>query len=353
MRTLCLDARMIHSGGIGTYIKNLLPFIEKAFDLYLLGNERDLAPFIRSSKVISCSSKIYSVGEQIELPRKIPSCDLYWSPHYNSPLLPIRAKKRVVTIHDVNHLAFAATYSLKERVYAKYVIARAIQSAEKVITISNFSAKELMRYANAPQNKLEVIYFGMNQELFSGAMERMREERYFLFVGNLKPHKNIKRLLQAFHQFFLEKREGKLLLIGRRSGLIHQESIETILESLPEIQSQVEILENISDKELPHYYAGAEALTFFSLYEGFGFPPLEAMSCGCPVIASDIEVLREIYGDSASFADPLNVQDMAQKMHFAWGHKDPQKKQKAKQLAETFLWETCAKKHLNVFNEIC
>jgi len=96
---LVIDARMINASGIGRYLKELLPFIIKEFKVTLLGRREELEKFSWFNKVsvIECRSPIYSIKEQIELPLKIPRCDVFWSPHYNIPVLPIKARKRIVT----------------------------------------------------------------------------------------------------------------------------------------------------------------------------------------------------------------------------------------------------------------
>ena len=108
MKSLAIDVRMWNSSGIGTYIKNIVPLLVDKFDVFLLGNNNEIKNygFYDKVKVVECNSSIYSIKEQFELFNKIPECDIFWSPHYNVPLLPIKGGKRVVTIHDVYHLAF-------------------------------------------------------------------------------------------------------------------------------------------------------------------------------------------------------------------------------------------------------
>ena len=140
MKEICLDARMLDSGGIGVYLKRIILGLT-SFRLRLLVFPDAIIkyPWLSPFELLVAPFPIYSVQEQIRLPFLIPSCDIFWSPHFNIPLLPIRAKKRVVTIHDVYHLAFAPTFKPWERVYAKTVIQRAVSCSHVVITISEFS----------------------------------------------------------------------------------------------------------------------------------------------------------------------------------------------------------------------
>ncbi|MBU6447086.1 MAG: glycosyltransferase family 1 protein, partial [Verrucomicrobia bacterium] len=191
MRDLCIDARMAFSSGIGTYIRELLPFLQSAFRLILLVDR----PWREGCEQILFNAPIYSVQEQIQYPFKIPPCDLFWSPHYNVPLLPIRAKKRIVTIHDACHFVFG---SFAEKTYAKWVMGKALQS-HRAITVSQFSKKEIEKRFGPTH--LTVIPIGVNRERFSPQppSESVRQKmglppKFALFVGSHKPHKNLQRL---------------------------------------------------------------------------------------------------------------------------------------------------------------
>jgi hypothetical protein len=107
-KSLCVDARMINSSGIGTYLQNVLPYLTDNFDINLIGNKDELSGFewTNRCKIIPFDAKIFSVSEQFYLPLIIPKCDFFWSPHYNVPFLPIRAKKRLVTLHDAFYFEF-------------------------------------------------------------------------------------------------------------------------------------------------------------------------------------------------------------------------------------------------------
>src|SRR5260221_514486 len=127
---VCIDARMVFHSGIGTIIQNFLLNFSGEFELSIIGNLADISPFLEKKKnwkIHHTTVPIYSIREQIELPFLIPKCDIFWSPHYNVPILPIKSKKRVVNINDVFHLAFADTLSLAQRAYSRTVINQAIK----------------------------------------------------------------------------------------------------------------------------------------------------------------------------------------------------------------------------------
>lgn len=267
-RHLCVDARLYESGGIGTYLKSLLPFLSD-FELTLLVHE----PIIFPARQIQLKSRIYTIGEQMELPGKIPSCDLFWSPHFNIPVFPIRAKKRLVTIHDLYHLAHFHTLSLPQKIYAKGMINGALRLSDQVITISHFTASELERYCFKPKT-LEIISC-------SSLIKPLTQKagRYLLFVGNLKPHKNLERLEKAH----AEIASPPPLFVARKE------------------------LGYFPDALLPSLYAEATLLCFPSTYEGFGLPPLEAMACGVPVLAGRAGAISEVCGDAVEYVDPYSV----------------------------------------------
>lgn len=302
MKEICLDARMLDSGGIGTYLKNMIQgFKNGPFKMRLIVRSQALQcyPWLTAHDLIFLDSSIYSVAEQIKLPLVIPKCDLFWSPHYNIPLLPIRAKKRVVTLHDVNHLALARNLDFVEKQYASFVINKAVKKSEKVITISEFSKGEIIKHTEVDPSKVEVIYLGASELPPAEGPFFPIPEKFVLFVGNVKPHKNLKGLAQAMKGI-----EGySLVVVGKKEGFIHGENYR-------EFSSQVIFLNQVSDAHLAYLYQKAALLAFPSFYEGFGLPPLEAMRYGTPVVVSHAASLPEICGDAVCYVDPYDPADI-------------------------------------------
>jgi glycosyltransferase involved in cell wall biosynthesis len=297
---LCVDARMAHFSGIGTCIRQLVPhFNQPPFRLTLLV-DRENQPWCHGIKQILVPAPIYTLTEQLALPFKIPPCDLFWSPHYNIPLLPIRAKKRIVTIHDVCHLAMPSFFSRPRRVCARFVMRRALRS-DAIVTVSGFSQKELLHHVGHSKNEIHIIPNGVDRTHFQPIIQPHLLKKYnlpksfILFVGNAKPHKNLAGLLKAFSgvpQLHL------VAIIGQSAQIYEQ------------LSHRVTIVETVPDEDLPGLYSLAQMLVFPSLYEGFGFPPLEAMSCGCPTIVSNRASLPEICGDASFYVDPLRPQEI-------------------------------------------
>lgn len=307
MIELCIDARMAFSSGIGTCIREIAPFFNSPPFKTVLLVDREGQKWCAAFDQIVFSSPIYSFQEQISYPRKIPRCDLFWSPHYNVPLLPVRAKKKIATIHDACHLALADRLSYPEKLYARFTMRKALHGSHATVTDSDFSKKELVRFLGFPKKELKVIHPAVDRKKFqrSQNQQAMNEvkiryalpEKFILFVGNLKPHKNLAGLINAFQSLSLGPEWG-VVAIGKKTGLRNGSELTDLRSVL--------ILEDVSDAELPFFYEMAQMLVFPSFYEGFGLPPLEAMSCGCPVIVSQAASLPEVCKDAAFYIDPAS-----------------------------------------------
>lgn len=314
MIRLCIDARMITSSGIGTCIQNLIPFLSKPpFDLTLLVDGGDF----KDQKTISFRSPIYSLAEQIKFPWKIPPCDLFWSPHYNTPLLPVKSKVRAVTIHDVCHLALPI--SKAKKLIAKLLLTNACKRSKKIITNSVFSKSEIIKYLGCSDQDMSIIYPGVDMDEFS-PLHKTDEFKnkynlnfpFFLFVGNFKVHKNLSTLLKAFE--YLNLSDFHLVLAGKYNGLRSSDS--TTFEQIQKspAKKRIHLLGELAKSELPLLYRSAKAFVFPSFYEGFGLPPLEAMASGCPVLASNAACIPEVCSDAALYFSPSSPEELAQKM---------------------------------------
>ncbi len=350
---LCIDARMAFSAGIGTCIRQLAPLLNQPpFRVLLLVNQKEQL-WCQNLEQIYFPSPIYSIQEQLYFPMKIPRCDLFWSPHYNIPLLPIRAKKKVVTIHDACHLALGDYLSLPERLYAKFVMKKALYSSNAIVTDSCFSKQELIRYLGLPKQNLSIIPPAVNRQLFQrvsneSILNEIREKyqlpsRFVLFVGSQKVHKNLHGLLKAFSN--ISTPNLHLVIVGKNKGL------RNFVENIP--AKQVLWLGEVPEKDLPPLYSLAEIFVFPSFYEGFGLPPLEAMSCGCPTIVSNSASLPEVCGDASIYIDPNRLEDLSAAIHLVAS--SPKIKDNLIQAGynqvQTFSWQATANLYRQLFEE--
>ncbi|MEJ5283494.1 MAG: glycosyltransferase family 1 protein [Brevinematales bacterium] len=350
---ITLDARMYNYSGIGRYIKFLLSFLPQYFDIELLGYENDLHD--KGFKFISLKSKIYSPLEQIELKQKIKKTDVFWTPHFNVPVFNIPAKYRISTIHDVCHLTEYSDLSLIKKEYARFLFKQAVIKSDLIFTVSDFTRKELINKLNLKDKvarKIKVVYEAFEMTTQSGILNA--PENYILYVGNIKKHKNIEGLINAFEIITKKHPDIYLVLVGKKDKFISGNiNIEEILKQKG-ISSKVIFTGILKDEELVSIYKNARMLVLPSFYEGFGLPPLEAMTNDCPVILSEIEVFKEIYKDSAIYCNPENPVDIAEKISFLLENKDiiENLKQKGKEKVKEFSIENIKQNYLKYLKSL-
>jgi len=351
---------MHNASGIGTYIKNIIPFLVDRFTVILLGSKNEISQynFYNKVKIIECSSNIYSIKEQFELFNKIPQCDIFWSPHYNIPLLPIKAKKRMVTIHDVFHLAFYDSLSFKQKLYAKLVINQAVKKSDIILTVSEFSKSEIMKYTKISK-QIDIVHNAIDFDKFKviDDMQRLLDikEKYnlpnnfLLFVGNVKPHKNIKNLLLA-----LKDLNQNLVIVGKKGGFITGDSeIEDMIRN-NNLEDKIFFTGFVEDEDIPVIYNLAKIFVFPSLYEGFGIPPLEAQACGTPVISSNIASLPEVGEDSVIYCTPEKSSDIKEKIELVLDDISLQKELvvKGSKNIKRFSWEKSAENIIEIIERL-
>jgi glycosyltransferase involved in cell wall biosynthesis len=304
---------MLRHAGIGTYIRNVVPRVIDArpgwrFTLLTSGETPAWVSGTQTTAV-TCSSNIYTIREQLELPRKAPrAADLFWSPHYNVPVLthvPL-----VVTVHDVCHLAMPSLYGGAIRqAYAKFVFASVRRRAREILFDSDFTRAEFSRYVGEP-GRSTTVPLGVDPVWRSApSSARSHDRPYVLFVGSAKPHKNLVALLRAFDGAGGALAAYDLIIVGdlRKQRTIDLEAID-VARSLG---TRVRLVSGASDADVRNYVAHAAALVQPSLYEGFGLPAVEAMAAGCPCLVSNAASLPEVCGDGALYCDPMKPTDIA------------------------------------------
>jgi glycosyltransferase involved in cell wall biosynthesis len=359
---LVVDLRLINASGIGSYLKNVFPHIIEEFDeVVVLGNKDEILKFDWSNKIeiIEFNCKIYLFTEQIKYLQKIPRCDIYWCPHFNAPLLPIKAKKMIVTIYDVNHLANPIYFSFLKRIWAKILYINAAKKSNIILTISEFSKSEIIKYLKVEEQKIEIVSCGVNPNfsLITASKETLSSlpNKYFLFVGNVKPHKNLITLLKAYNKLNARvKQEYKLVILGKMEGFVTNDNqIFKYIEN-NNLSSFVHFTGYISDSEVPSIYKNATIFVFPSLYEGFGLPILEAMVCEVPVISSNKASLPEVGGNAVLYFEPLNENSLAELIIQLTGNKEMQLDliEKGKKRVKHFTWESVISRHSKIMKKL-
>ncbi|WP_028845354.1 glycosyltransferase family 4 protein [Thermodesulfovibrio thiophilus] len=224
-----------------------------------------------------------------------------------SNTLPVFYKNKVITIHDIIHLKHPVSYSYRK--YYEIIFPLMIKYSRHIITVSEFSKKEISTYFGISNDKISVVYNGVNEKFKPKKIKS--NERYILGVSSIAYHKNFISLIEAFLR--LKVKNMKLYIVGGLNEKIFGKNSKIILDSLKNNDS-IKFLGRVSDEKLIELYSNAVCFVYSSLYEGFGIPPLEAQACGCPVILSDIPVFKEIYSDSAFYFNPLDFDDIATKI---------------------------------------
>jgi glycosyltransferase involved in cell wall biosynthesis len=320
-RTLAIDLRWIDSSGVGVYIKGIMPgIVESLSDRSIvgIGDLSRLEEFAWSRapnvRLVSCRAGRYSLAEQIQLPLAIPgSADLFFSPYYSIPLLyrgPL-----VVTVHDMSHLIVPEIAGdFKKRLYAQTMFRALRKRASVIFTVSNFSKSELLRLTTGPrEDNIIPTHLGISAEWYGAAqLPRIHHRPYFIYVGNIKPYKNLGRLVEAFLKI-KDRVSQDLVIVGQSEGLITGESAE-FFERVRGSGERIRLTGFISHQELLSLVGHAHALIMPSLYEGFGLPPIEAMAAGVPVAVAYAASLPEVCGDAALYFDPLSIDDIALKL---------------------------------------
>jgi glycosyltransferase involved in cell wall biosynthesis len=324
---IAIDVRKWRDFGIGTYVRNLVRHLARLDDktTYFLfchdADEATLRDLAENFVPVVDRSPGYGLREHLSIPLKLRrlGAQLLHSPHYVRPLLCTIPS--VVTIHDCIHLLFPQY--LPNRMawrYARYMMGSAIRHSAVVFTVSEASRSDILRfYPWADPAKVHVVPNAIDTELLQDPgeeeMERVRERyqlrgRFVLFAGNVKPHKNLERLIRAFAQ--VRERSGnedlQLLLIG--DDVSRYGSLRRAVEAT-RLRQDVRFFGFVPPSTLAALYRMASVFAFPSLYEGFGLPPLEAMSCGTPVVTSRMAALNEVVDDAAVLVDAYNVDEIS------------------------------------------
>jgi glycosyltransferase involved in cell wall biosynthesis len=241
--------------------------------------------------------------------------DIWLSPHLTSA--PVTHAKKVVVVHDCSFL-YKDFFSLRKRYWHWSMgIERTLRDAVRIIAVSEHTRQELLRHYQLPPEKVITIYPGVDgrffnapsaQELNTVRAKYHLPERFILFLGTLEPRKNILTLLQAFTTIAKDS-DIHLVLAGEVGWLA-----KPILKAIQRhpFANRIHRLGFVADEDKNALYRLSSCFAYPSLYEGFGFPPLEALACGVPVVVSHATSLPEVVGNNAITVDPYNAEDMAQ-----------------------------------------
>jgi glycosyltransferase involved in cell wall biosynthesis len=363
-----IDARKLHDFGIGTYIRNLLRQLDRLdheTEYVLLCRPGDVAGMHAlgpNFRAVAESAGNYSIAEQVRVPLSLrrERVTLFHAPHYVLP--PLVSCRSVVTIHDCIHLMFPQYLPNRLALqYARTFIRTATRRADRVITVSESSKRDILRLVDAEPDKIDVIYNAYDERFSREPREedvvRVRERyqlqnEFVLYAGNVKPHKNLERLIDAFRLVHDQGLDHlRLVIIGdepsRYASLrraVHRHNLH----------KHVRFLGYLPEDTLAVMYRLAGVFAFPSLYEGFGLPPLEAMASGTPVVTSNVSSLPEVTGDAAVLVNPLEPADIADGILRVLTDENLRRELRRKGLARArqFSWEASVRRVRQIYAEI-
>lgn len=369
---IAIDARMGHSRvGIGVYVRGLLnnlSKIDKENNYYIIINENKRESFVPEQDNFH---KIYTnvrysdylrrdLWEQFYLPWKLykNKVDIYHGPCHS---LPIFAKiKMIITIHDM--MSFKGEYFKpisSNRV--QNLIKISAKRAQKIITVSKKSKMDIIRILKIPEDKIKVIYNGVDSEYKQindkSRLDSIKEKyginrKFIQYIGSLKANKNIPRLIEAYSRLPESILRKYALVITGGKGWKSDEIFSKVKQL--NLENNIIFTGFVDDSELPLLLNAATLLVFPSLYEGFGIPPLEAMACGVPVIASNTSSIPEVVGSAALLFDPYIVEEIFTSLHRTLTDKQLRNEliQKGFERVKFFSWKNTARQTLEIYEEV-
>jgi len=284
--------------------------------------------------------------------------------HFFNYIVPPGVKgKTVVTVHDMVYKAFPETVRARTKYMLNSGLKQSMNRADMIVTDSQFSKDEIIKYFPQHSDKIRVVQCGVDLEKFRPCTEPERipevkkslgiEGDYFLYLGTIEPRKNLERLIKAYH--ICTQRIGsdlpKLVLAGGKGWLY-----DSIFAKVTELglTDRVIFTKYVPSEDMNPLMCGAVAFVFPSIYEGFGMPPLEAMACGVPVLASDAASLPEVTGDCAVICDAYSEESIAEGLLHLYDDTALRAdlSRRGLERASQFTWDASAKQLYNVYKEL-
>ncbi|MGD1046278.1 MAG: glycosyltransferase family 1 protein [Bacteroidota bacterium] len=367
-----LNAQILTDGrtGVTRFAKNviqLLPEIGIEHEFIVFGNPLDVnlqqknVTLVPTPALINSSAKRI-VWEQTWLPHLIKNLniELMYYPDHTSPIYKIKPKV-IITVHDVSTFAVPETVGTTRRLYKQAVIKRSVQLCDAILTGSEATKKEMIKYLPHSAHKTSVVLYGLEESfaqvqdntiLSSIKAKYQLATPFILHVGTIEARKNIVRIVRAFAQGRKNHQWKQRLVLVGTPGYGFDEIEKTIVEE--RVEDSVTITGYVDNNDLSGIYSLADALIYPSLYEGFGFPPLEAMKCGCPVVASYMTSLPEVIGDAGILINPYSENEIFDALHRVITDKKLHDKlvQKGKDRVRQFTWKKTVEGILQVMTHM-
>lgn len=366
-----IDAHFAEKDGSGncTYTQGILKSlsrIDTVNEYFLYITDRDHAFYKKlSGKRNFHIRHVFPSNPLIRIPVSIAAAsykdriDVLYA-QYNAP--PLHSGKLVLMVHDLAFLHFPGYFSAIERIRLKSLVPWTARRSAAVITVSEHSRSDLAVSCGISPDKIKVVHNGIDDGFLSPVTDRAAVQgvldsygidfKYILYVGRLNARKNIERLIQAYALFRKRKPCGiKLVLAGKKDYLF-----ENIMSALAAsgFEKDIVLLDYVPEKDISCLFSAAEMFVYPSLFEGFGLPPLEAMACGCPVVASGTTSIPEVVGDAAVLVDPLSAEDICRGMMEVASSPSLRRELAGKGLeqARKFTWDRAAAEMVRIYGEV-
>ncbi len=374
-----IDARVLSRGGISGIeeytrfmIQNLLESDKKNhYEFFYSGIRRHPFPeewkrpntsvieLNLPNKALEVSMRLFGVPRA-----ETKDTGVIFSPHFNYLPAP-KTAKRIITFHDLSFVHFPELYPLRKRIWHwQQQYQKQAECADALIAVSEFTRKDIINTFKVPETKVHTIHSGVNPfykrlERTDASITRLtsRDKRvakpFLLFVGTIEPRKNISGIIKAFENLKNDPfhRELRLIIAGKRGWLC-----DTIFKDAANAKWSKDIIfwGEASHEELRALYNLAEGFVYPSFFEGFGFPPLEAQSCGTPVITSNRSSLPEIVGNSALLVDPWKISEIADAMNLVLKNEAVRNMLIARgtENVKRFTWGRASRSLLDIINSL-
>lgn len=360
-------------GGIKEYIINLVNFLllnnnsKFHFILYVPKDiDDDTLKQINESSFLSIKKTPYKSTERIKRSitegvfwlkeESIEKFNLFHSPFFHAPKL--RKAKILLTIHDLRFAKYPETYETMRYLFLKYKVKKSINYANHIITISNFTKTELLNNYNISQEKIDVVHNGLNSDMFSKKSiseefippSILQEKKFLLYVSHIEPRKNHINLIKGFSLLTTDKLYDNyvLVLVGKES-----QGSKNVLSEIDKHDNIIYL--NFVEYELLYWlYSNAELFVFPSIYEGFGFPPIEAASFDLVSAVSNLSSIPEVCGDSSFYFNPYDVEDIRSTLDYILKNEVEKevKRKKLKKNLNRFSWDENAKNVLDIYSKL-
>lgn len=281
---------------------------------------------------------------------------------FNYVIPPGVKGKKITMVHDMAYKAHPETVRKKTRTLLNIALRKSCKRADKIITISEFSKKEIIKYMGIEEKKIVVMPIGVDTSVYhpnytEKDVNNIKEKynikaEYFLYLGTLEPRKNIEKLISAYAQLKSEISDIPILVLAGKKGWMYDGIFETVQKL--HMKDSILFTGYVDEEDAPILIKGARIFLFPSLYEGFGMPPLEAMACGTPVVVSNVSSLPEVVGDAGILVDPMSIEGIKEGMKILNNGEGLRKKfsKMGLERAKEYTWEKSTERLICVFDKL-